>query len=65
MSDPICSYASKYGAAMIGGMVRYAELEPSKKDEAMLIASLALYRAEGKSVDLEKAKALGDTMTRV
>jgi len=31
----------------------------------MIRAYLAMYRAEGKEIDLMKAKALADTMTRI
>ena len=40
-SDPITSYPSKYGAALIAAMVRYAELEPSKKNAALAVARKA------------------------
>ena len=38
MSDPICSYASKYGASLINGMIHYANAEPANKEESLLIA---------------------------
>lgn len=41
MKDPINSYASKAGAALIRAMVHYAELEPTKREQALAVARAA------------------------
>ncbi len=41
MRDPINSYASKNGSALINAMIGYAKIEPAKRDEALHVAELA------------------------